>query len=237
MFGAAGRTDSGLRKPEYKSNAHRSAEGPAPRQVVTPRRILLFAAVSSLLWIAPAWSSTLREAYLRQLIPIANHVFRSATNDVIRFYPALDTLTGDFELRCTNRKLGRRTVHTLKSGMLGLLPTLGVIALCAATPLPFSRRLYRLLFGLVLVHVFILLRLSVAAWFWMSEGGESAVLPLSDFTRGLLAGARTLLVTSPAVSFVAPLLIWLVVMIRPSEWTLTPGQADRAAPARDAHAA
>lgn len=220
-------TDTHTRQRETRQvpSDPRRAEPPVQQQSITPLRILLFATFSALLWIAPACNGSVRETYLRNFIPIADFLFRSATDDVIRFYPALDTRTGDFELRCTNRKLGRRTVQTLKSGMLCLLPTLGVIALCAATPLPFVKRGCRLLIGLILVHLFILLRLGVAALYWISEGGESAVLPLNSFLRGLIEAARIFLVTSPTTSFVAPLLIWLIAMIRPGEWRMVPRQA------------
>lgn len=188
---------------------------------VTPRRVAAFLALSALLGITPAWDGCgVRERYSRNFVIVADYVFRSATSDVVRFTPADGSRGGNCELRCTNFKVGRRTVHTLKSDMIGLLPTLGVIALCAATPLPLLRRLRRLVIALILANVFILLRLWTASLYWMSEGGEHAVLPLSEATRYALGAARQLLVTAPTTTFVAPILIWIVAMVRPREWAI-----------------
>ncbi|MHC4698053.1 MAG: hypothetical protein ACYTFA_15075 [Planctomycetota bacterium] len=121
------------------------------------------------------------------------------------------------------------------SRLLGYWPTAWLVALILAKPMLWSRKGWALVGGLLLVHAFIAVRLSLT----LANGGFAAekayaLFSLSPFWKDVLGRVETVLVTDPTASFVVPTLIWGLVAFKWSEWAalreslLPSGDADAA---------
>ena len=90
-----------------------------------------------------------------------------------------------------------------------------LIALVVATPLSWSRRGWALLWGLLLTHVFIALRLTLT----LAAGGFAvpdkayALFHPGAFWQRILTGGQNVLSDNPTVSFVVPVFIWFLVAL------------------------
>ena len=95
-------------------------------------------------------------------------------------------------------------------------PTAMLIALVLATQLSWSRRGWALLWGLLLIHPFIALRLTLT----VTAGGFAvpdkvyALFQPSEFWQRVLNGGRSIISDNPTVSFVVPAFIWFLVALR-----------------------
>lgn len=102
-------------------------------------------------------------------------------------------------------------------------PTAFLIALIVASPVPWRRRGLSLIVGVGLVQVFVLVRLWVRIAVVLSAaqvGGRENVLRAYDFardTQGLL-GVLGKLDMSPAVSYIVPAIVWVLVTFRREDW-------------------
>ena len=107
------------------------------------------------------------------------------------------------------------------SRYIGYSPTVLVIALILATPIPWSRRLRAATWGLLLVHGFIALRVSLtlAANGFGADKGYALFHP-GPFLRGVLSRAELILSDDPTVTFMVPVFIWFLVAFRPSHWSM-----------------
>ena len=100
------------------------------------------------------------------------------------------------------------------SRYIGFGPTAVLIALIVATPTTWRRRAWALLWGMLLVHLFIALRLSLtlAAAGFAADKGYALFHP-SEFWRGVLTRAESIFSDNPTVSFVVPTVIWFLVAL------------------------
>lgn len=107
------------------------------------------------------------------------------------------------------------------SRYIGYSPTVLVIALILATPIAWSRRGRAAIWGLLLVHGFIALRVSLtlAANGFGADKGYALFHP-GPFLRGALSRAEIILSDDPTVTFMVPVLIWFLVAFRPSQWSM-----------------
>lgn len=128
---------------------------------------------------------------------------------------------GTFDTLMELRSRGASGVGYLRtsSRYVGYGPTVIVIALVLATPIRWSRRGWALLWGMVWIHAFILLRLTLT----LMAGGfaadkKYALFHPSPFWTGVLTRAESLLSDNPTVSFVVPTFIWFLVALRRSLW-------------------
>ncbi len=97
---------------------------------------------------------------------------------------------------------------------IGYWPTWVIVALALATPWTWKRRKWVLFWNLLLVHVFIAVRLSV---FLMKGGFADAsksfrLFALNDTWFGWLKRFDEIINDDPAVHFIAPIFVWLIVM-------------------------
>jgi hypothetical protein len=98
---------------------------------------------------------------------------------------------------------------------IGYWPTAVVIALVFATPLGWSRRLIALLAGLIIVQVFVVGRLTVIL---LKNGFADPmqrchVIAPGAFGQRLLKGLDEVVADNPTFNFVAPVFIWLGVIV------------------------
>jgi len=105
------------------------------------------------------------------------------------------------------------------SRLIGYWPTAGLVGLILATPARWRRKLLALGLGLLLVHAFILLRLTVHLAIDGFSGDKAvAIFHPGPSAARVMAYARTILNDDPVVSFVAPVVIWVALLFRPSQW-------------------
>ena len=105
-------------------------------------------------------------------------------------------------------------------------PSFVVLALVLATPLPWQRRSWALLWSFLAVNAFIVLRISftlAAAGFAADK--QYALFELGSLARGVLTRAENILSDNPTVSFVAPALIWFLLAFRHVLWSKTTADA------------
>jgi 4-amino-4-deoxy-L-arabinose transferase-like glycosyltransferase len=180
--------------------------------------VLRFAIIFGVFLIPwPGWND-LYSAYFRAL---GESVFgHTEEQRIVTFEPrhmehgfsSLDT-----KMTLSNRALldssghGRAKATTLDTRSIGWIPTALTLALILATPVSWKQRGWALVWGLVLVHLFILFSLQV--WIWDYSADVSLMAP-SPFLQRILDEMDYTLITQLGASFSVPILIWIVVTIR-----------------------
>lgn len=122
------------------------------------------------------------------------------------------------------------------SRYIAYVPTVMVIAMILATPLARSQRIRALIWGLIWVHAFVALRISLtlAAKGFAAEKVYALFHP-GQFMSGLLTRLETLLSDDPTVSFIFPAFLWFVLAMRPWRRELAQGDvAHKATTVKDA---
>ena len=100
---------------------------------------------------------------------------------------------------------------SLDTRSIGWLPTALTMALILATPVSWRQRGWALLWGLLLIHAFILFSLQV--WIW-DESPALSLIDLSPFSQKIMDDLQYTLITQMGASFSVPILIWILVTIR-----------------------
>ena len=106
------------------------------------------------------------------------------------------------------------------SRIMGFTPTAVLLSLALATPIRWRRRFWVLLWGLVLVHVFIVARLTVL----VVNNGFAADKPYALFHPGrfaidLLHRLDEVMTDNPTFSYLVPVFLWLVVWMGLELWS------------------
>ena len=170
------------------------------------------------LLIAP-WPG-LREAYAACFRAGGTLLFSSFGADGrVGFKPAESKRKGlDLEMTLTNQRVpGVGTTVTYNSGLRGYFPTAFLVALIAATPTPWSRRWKSLLWGLLLVNLFVAFRLALMLFQQFSGTHAIALFDPSPFRDGVLRELTVNLVDAPTSHFMVPLFNWIIVAVRRKE--------------------
>ena len=162
----------------------------------------------------------LREGYANGFRFAAGMAFGHFGRDgLVSFHP----LSGNDSGMDTQIRLGKRGepyIGPIKHNtrIADYLPTSCVIALVIATPIPWSRRWKALLWGLVCVHAFIALRMTLNLVRWYCEDRVWSLYDVGPFTHKVLIWTWELVIGTPTASFVAPFFIWLIVTFLRSDW-------------------
>jgi len=106
---------------------------------------------------------------------------------------------------------GRAESVTLDTRSIGWTPTALTVALILATPVPWRQRAWALLWGLLLIHAFILFSLQV--WIW-DESPSLSLMTMPPFLQTIVDAMEYNLITQLGASFSVPILIWILVTIR-----------------------
>ena len=106
------------------------------------------------------------------------------------------------------------------SRIIGYTPTAVLVALILATPTKWKRRLWLLVWGMFLVHLFIALRLTV----FLLNSGYAADKPYALFHPGafwsdVLDRAKTVLADNPTFSYLVSVFLWLILWIGMQIWS------------------
>lgn len=100
---------------------------------------------------------------------------------------------------------------TLRTNHVGYRPTAFIIALALATPIPWTRRWRSLVWSLVLVQGFVLLRVELIV---LDTFGELAGYSFGPQTKTVLHAATSILFKAPGGIYIGPMFIWLAVTFR-----------------------
>ena len=108
---------------------------------------------------------------------------------------------------------GKGPVHYLELDTRGIgwVPTALLLALILATPVPWWRRGWALLWGLLAIHGYILLCVAVYIW---TNSTDLLLLTLSPFWKNMANGLEETLITQMGASFIIPVLIWILITIQ-----------------------
>ncbi len=186
-----------------------------------PKQIVGFLLRCVLLYgiLAVPWPAVQR-AYSAAYAGVANAVFGSFGSDgLVRFQrPPNSARPADLELVIRKRgepQVGRASHDPILTGYLAMVE---VIALILATPVPWSRRCKALVWGMLLVHAYIWLRMEITLLYWFSGDLPLALYKPGPFWSKLLASAFELISVSPTSTFVVPIFIWILVSFRKSDF-------------------
>ena len=112
---------------------------------------------------------------------------------------------------------------TTSNRYMAFAPTVLLLALILATPIPWSRRWRALLWGLLLVHGFIAARMTLILLEAFTRGDNMALWEPGPFWRGVVTGLILTFACSVVVSFAVPVLIWILVMFCGGDWPVVGG--------------
>ena len=100
----------------------------------------------------------------------------------------------------------------------GYMPTVFIISLIAASPICLRRRGWALLWGLILIHVFIAFKLAVIILNHFVNNALISLFVLNLFWKKVLSLAAPVLANSISLSFVVSVFIWVLVSFRREDW-------------------
>jgi len=185
--------------------------------------ILLFVvkcAVLHALFVTP-WPGV-AEGYRRLFREAGNGLFhRVGDASVVRFQKIDRGLEGkDTRVRLENRRDRRAGALEIRAMYWGYRPTVFLIALILATPIPWARRGRALVWGLLWINVFIGLRLWLRVMDAFCDPDMLGLYTISDVLRSMLHGLMLVISLAPATTYVVPLVIWILVTFRREDWAL-----------------
>ena len=180
----------------------------------------------------PVWN----ELYGQGFRAVGNAVFAQDNEECVLYlerhrqtkgYSAVDTriVIANRHLVESNGK-GPAALLALNTRSVGWLPTALTAALIVATPVPWRRRCWALLWGVLLIHAFLLF--SVAVYIW-NESTTVSLVTLLPFWKEIADGLEYTLVTQMGISFSIPVLIWITVLFRRQDvktFVLKPARED-----------
>ncbi len=183
----------------------------------TLRAAALFAIVYGLLsypWpgLQPAYSKAFRSA--------GQAAFQGfGPNGKVKFLP-LENPTRTTDSEITTGVVGERRIgfSSISPRILGYLPSVEIVALILASSVTWRRRLFALLLGLTAIHLFIYLRLFLLIRLWYSKATPWQQYHPSESTLGIIDQVNEIINVSPTAGFVIPVLIWIAVTFRASDW-------------------
>jgi len=189
-----------------------------PLRSLIVRFLIRFVLIFGLLVLPwPGWNDLYGHAFRA----VGNAVFAQDGEKRVLYFSAHRQTQGfssvDTQITIGNRDLidsngkGLAALLGLDTRSVGWMPTALTIALIMSTPIPLQRRAWSLLWGLLLVHAFILF--SVAVYIW-DKSTTVSLDTLSPFYKPIADGLEYTLVTQMGISFSIPVLIWIAVMFR-----------------------
>ena len=193
------------------------------------RPIVVFFVKLLLIYGLLAWPwSFVRRGYAVAYGAVASAVFGSfGPGGEVRFEPLPIGAPVDTELVLRKRGSSAVGKSPHNARFMGYLATAEVIALILATPIGWRRRFMALLWGMLLVHAFIYLRLEIMLLHWYSGEPALAIYQPSTFWGKALAKAFELTSVSLTPTFMAPIFIWILATFRRAD--LDRWRADRPA--------
>lgn len=158
-------------------------------------------------------------AYSAAFRAVGEAVFGSFGSDgVVKFRGADASVSGgvhENKMHLWNRRNPNAVFPmTNSTRYVGYLPTILVVVLIVATPVSWGRRGWALLGGMAIVHCFIAIRLGVVLLGAFCGDAPWRIWQPSAFWQSVLTTTGEGLSNSPPISFIVPVLIWLMVTVR-----------------------
>jgi hypothetical protein len=180
------------------------------------RQILLFCVRSVALYalLAAPWPGV-REGYAAAFHRAAG-VFLGTFGQqgIVRFRPmTAGYAMQDTEIEMVHRRGGGQRIG-YNASYAGYLPTALLISLIVSTPVSWRRRGWALAWGLLLIHLFILLRVWLLLLYEFRTGAPVGFYDFGAFTRLSLRILVEGISVSPVTSCIVPVLIWILVTFR-----------------------
>lgn len=165
--------------------------------------------------LAVLWPGV-KQVYSAMYRAMGNTLFASfGDGGTVRFEPLSDSKQGfDTEIIFGHRRTNMKGRIPNNSRISGYLPTIQVIALILATPIPWSRRWKALLWGLILVNAFIALRMEIRLLYYFSAESPMHLYQPSPFWHEVLGRTYEVFAYSTTLTFIAPIFIWIPVTFR-----------------------
>jgi len=113
---------------------------------------------------------------------------------------------------------GARGTMDMNSRLMGYLPTTFAVALILATPVPWSRRLWALLWGILLMSCFAGFELALRLLDAFSDKNVLAVFSLGPVGKASVVILMKVLAMSPVSAYIAPIFVWILVTFRRGDW-------------------
>ena len=129
-----------------------------------------------------------------------------------RWPPNFDTaiILGNRDLLDTGGN-GQKFMLTVDAWQMGWTPTAFLVALTLASPVSWRRRYWALLWGLLLVHCFVLMTLDIFIW---NESTRVSLVTLTPFWKGIANWLEAVALAPIGPSFFAAALIWMLLTFR-----------------------
>ena len=180
-------------------------------------RLLLFYV---LLAVVP-WPG-FRDAYATGFHVAGNAVFGSfGSEGVVRFHvPTAGASDQDTMVTLKNRRYSATKSIACSGWLMAYLPLAAFLALILPTPIPWARRWKALLWGVLGVHVFALLRVLLLIIFGFSGPGGGYLFHPTPFWMNVLGVTVDIVAVNIVSSFVVPTLIWILVTFRRGDWEM-----------------
>lgn len=172
------------------------------------------------------------------------HAFCAAGNLAFRFFgkegrarfqlkdpPPINPDAVDWEIKLENIRTHQTGTFEpdRNTRKFGYLQTAFVVALVLATPIPWKRRGWAVLWGVILISAFTGLQVAIHLLNSFSNADALNQFQLGRTSKTLLLVLLKVVVTSPVTAYIAPTLLWIAVTFRREDWaTLLPGR--RSAP-------
>ncbi len=124
----------------------------------------------------------------------------------------------DTEVHLLNKQARAGGRFSISSWYSGYMPTVLFLALLAATPSAWRRRAWALAFGMLLLHVWMVLQLGAAIVNEFCRAPPPAVFDLGPFWRDALAFYTNTFVKSVLPPFIVPVVVWALVAFGRADW-------------------
>ncbi len=106
---------------------------------------------------------------------------------------------------------------TINSWNIGGLPTLFVLALILATPILWKQKLWAVLWGFLLINVFILLKMWVLLVYEANQHQQLDIFNLGGFSQNML-NSINIIFSFLGFNLIVAILIWVLVSFRKDTW-------------------
>lgn len=162
------------------------------------------------------------DAYRALFIGTGRVVFRSFAGADALDIERLDEhgQTTDTRLWVERRDAGGRVWTDVSCTQVAYLPTVVLVSLILATPIPSRRRGWALLYGFILVHLFIALRVGAMLIYAANLNLLGADPGNATLWTSTVAAAMKFFSVGQGVSYVAPVLIWMLVALHREDLAL-----------------
>lgn len=138
----------------------------------------------------------------------------------IWFRPPVYDKGPDKDLEFAIRAKGETAVRNtpINTRLTGYLPTVEVIALILATPIPWRRRGWAVLWGFIGANVFVAFRLATTLVYMLCHQ-PPYIDGVTQFWSDATYRVFEIAMRSPTISFMVPIFVWILVTFRRGDWT------------------